>query len=298
MDTKQLITFITFSEEKSYLRASMKLNYAASTLSEHILALENELGVKLVESRGKRTALTKGGEKFLVYARKMMDLYNTACKDMSSMNGIKGNLRVMTVESLGLYSMATVFVKFMTKYPDVTLSINIGNCNSIYDRLRNDEIDVAYLYDMGPVEQDDIETCVLFREPLCFVVSPNHYLARKDTISPKDFQHQVFILAQKDCYYYDRFDKMLADNQVVLRNKLQLDSGNLIKKYVSSGYGISLLPYSVVREDAEAGTLKILNWTGEPWEACAQILTLKKEWIMPSVPALIQVSKDLAATVR
>lgn len=106
MDTKHLITFITFSEEKSYLKASFKLNYAPSTLAEHILSLENELGVKLVESKGKRTVLTKGEEQFLQYARKIMEIYKTACKDMSSLNAIKGTLRVMTVESLGLYSMA------------------------------------------------------------------------------------------------------------------------------------------------------------------------------------------------
>ncbi len=295
MDTKHLITFITFSEEKSYLRASMKLNYAPSTLAEHILSLENELGVKLVESRGKRTVLTKGGERFLPYARKLMETYNTACRDMSSMNAIKGNLRVMTVESLGLYSMAMVFTKFMAGYPDITLSVSIGNCNAIYDRLRADEIDVAFLYDMEPVKEPDLETTVLFREPLCFTVSPKHPLAKKESVSPKDFQRQVFVLAQKDCYYYRQLEEMLEQHHITLQNQIRLDSGSLIKKYVSSGYGISLLPYSVVREDADAGMLKILNWTGQPWEACAQVLNMKKEWIMPSIPALIRTAKEAAA---
>ncbi len=298
MDTKHLITFITFSEEKSYLKASFKLNYAPSTLAEHILSLENELGVKLVESKGKRTVLTKGGEQFLQYARKIMEIYKTACKDMSSLNAIKGTLRVMTVESLGLYSMAPVFTQFMTKYPDVTLSISIGNCNAIYDKLRNDEIDMAYLYEMEPVQRSDIETMVLFKEPLCFAAAPNHPLAKKEKVKPKDFQHQMLVMAQKDCYYSRKIENMLFENQVKIKNKLELDSGSLIKKYVCSGSGITLLPYSIMKEDVEAGRLVVLDWAGEKWEAYAQIVFMKKEWIMPSIPALIQVSKKLSDKIQ
>ena len=298
MDTKHLITFITFSKEKSYLKTSYKLNYAPSTLAEHILSLEQELGVKLVESKGKRTVLTRGGELFLEYAKKIMETYKTAREDLSSLNEVGGTLRVMTVESLGLYSMAVVFAKFMNQYPKVTLSISIGNCDTACARLRNDEIDMAYLYDMEPVARPDIDTAVLFHEPLCFTVSPGHYLARKRSIRPEDFNHQVFILAQKECYYSDRFESMLREHKVVLQKKLELDSGSLIKKYVLSGYGISLLPLSVVKEDLEAGRLVRLELAGEPWEAYAQILTLKKEWVMPSVSALIRATKEMAASIN
>lgn len=71
MDTKQLVTFVTFAKEKSFTKSSMKLNYAVSTLSEHISSLEAELGTQLVERHGKRTALTQNGEIFLEYAHKL-----------------------------------------------------------------------------------------------------------------------------------------------------------------------------------------------------------------------------------
>lgn len=291
MDTKHLITFITFSEEKTYLKTSNKLNYAPSTLAEHILSLENELGVKLVEGRGKRTVLTESGEQFLNYARQIMATYKTACKAMSRLNSIKGTLRIMTVESLGLYSMATVFSKFMTQNPDITLSISIGNCNTIYEKLNNNEIDMAYIYDMNPIVHTDFLTTVLFKEPLCFTVAKTHPLAHKRMVTPEDFNNQTFILAQKDCYYSKAFSNLLHENHIVLKSKLELDSGNLIKKYVHSGYGITLLPYSVIKEELDAGSLSILKWSGEVWEAYAQVLTLKKEWMIPSIPALLHLSE-------
>lgn len=291
MDTKHLITFITFSEEKTYLKTSSKLNYAPSTLAEHILSLENELGVKLVEGKGKRTVLTECGEQFLPYAEQIMASYKTACKAMSRLNSIKGTLRIMTVESLGLYSMATVFSKFMTMNPDITLSISIGNCNTMYEKLNNNEIDMAYIYDMNPIFHNDFLTTVLFKEPLCFTVAKTHPLAHKKTVSPEDFNNQNFILAQKDCYYSQAFSKLLHDNHIILKSKLELDSGNLIKKYICSGYGITLLPYSVIKEDLDKGSLATLNWSGEIWEAYAQVLTLNREWMVPSIPALLHLSE-------
>lgn len=293
MDTKHLITFITFSEEKSYLKASMKLNYASSTLAEHIALLEHELGIKLVESKGKRTVLTRAGTQFLVYARKMMDIYKTAYQDMQSLNAVKGNLRVMTVESLGLYSMTNVFAKFMSQYTEVTLSISIGNSNSVYEKLCHDEIDMAYVYDLKPIQCKDINTTVLFKEPLCYIVSPDHMLASKNKVQPKDFNHEVFIHAQKECYYYKCFTKMLEEHQVHLRKTMEVDSGNLIKKYVQAGYGICLLPYSVVKEEIENGTLVVIDWAGEQWDAYAQVVSLNKDWIMPSITALTHMSKEI-----
>lgn len=292
MDTKHLITFVTFAHEKSYLKASYKLNYAPSTLSEHILSLENELGVKLIESHGKRSVLTRAGNQFLPYAKQMLDFWKAAKNTMSSLNAVKGELHIMTVESLGLYRMSTVFARFMSQYPDVTLSISIGNCDEIYERLKQDQIDMAYLYDMEPIQRPDMNTTVLFKEDLCFVVSPTHPLAKKKGLLPSDFRLQTFILAQKDCYYSSHFTQMLADNDVHIKNKLELDSGNLIKKYVCSGYGITLLPSSVIAEDIQKGALVPLDWAGPRWEAYAQILTLKKDWTLPCVEKLIDTSLE------
>lgn len=290
MDIKHLTTFITFVEEKSYIKAAMKLNYAASTLTEHMSALEQELGVKLVESHGKRTVVTKAGVRFLPYAQEMLALYRKTLKDMAAMNMVKGQLRVMAVESLGLYGMSGVFAKFMSCYPEVTLSISIGNCNDIYNKLRNDEIDAAYVYDMRLIKETDLLACELFREPLCFVVSPQHKLAGRQRVIPGDFDNQIFVLAQKDCYYARDLDRMLRIHNVRLKNTIRLDSGNMIKKYVCEGYGISLLPYSVVQEEIDCGKLAVLNVDGEKMEAVAQAVVIKNEWMLPAVKALLNMS--------
>ncbi|MDD3218266.1 MAG: LysR family transcriptional regulator [Lachnospiraceae bacterium] len=298
MDTKHLTTFLTFSEEKTYLRTSLKLNYAPSTLAEHIGALEQELGVKLVESRGKRTILTKGGEAFLPYARKIMGEYKVTCQAMASYNRIQGDLRVRAVESLALYSLSSVFARFASKYPQVHLSVGIGNCDSMAQLLKSDAADVAFIYDMEPIHSQDMSTVVLFKEDLLFVVSPKHRLAKKAEVVPTDFKHETFILAQKDCYYSSAFNTMLKNSHVDIDQKLEFDSGNLIKEYIKLGKGISLLPVSVVRREIEAGELVSLDWKGPKWEVYAQSVALNLEWPLPSVSKLVELAQEETGSLR
>lgn len=290
MDTKHLITFLTFAKEKSYLKASQKLNYAPSTLTDHIRSLENELNITLIESKGRRSRLTRAGEEFLPYAEQMLDVYRLAVQKISSMNAITGTLRVLTVESLGMYRLSGVFEEFMRQYPGVTLSVSIGNYDEILMRLKNGEADIACLYDMRPVTIPGFHTDILFTEELCFVTSPRHPLASKEAVLPPDFRLQTFILAQKDCYYSKVFTSMLETNRINIRSRSQLDSGNMIKRYVRSGSGIALLPYSVIKDDLEAGTLAKLNWAGEKWTASAQIITPAGNWSMPAAELLVQAS--------
>ncbi len=293
MDTKHLITFITFAEQKTYLKTSMKLNYAPSTLGEHIRALEQELGVKLVESRGKHTILTKAGDLFLPYARQLMQQYKISCQAMASSNLIRGNLRVLAVESLALHSLSKVFTKFSSQYPDVHLSVSIANCDSMPEKIKSDQADVAFFYDMEPICSSNLETTVLFKQELAFVVSPHHKLARKSEIIPADFKYQTFVLAQKESYYSKAFNKMLEENHVTIQKRLEFDSGNLIKKCVKTGTGIAILPRSVIYEELDNKELVCLNWKGPKWEVYAQAISQKIKWPLPAVRKLIDSAQDI-----
>ena len=74
MNTKHLITFVTFAKKQSFLKASIELHYAESTLTAHIASLERELGIKLIETSSRGSRLTEMGEAFLPRAEEMLGL--------------------------------------------------------------------------------------------------------------------------------------------------------------------------------------------------------------------------------
>jgi DNA-binding transcriptional LysR family regulator len=74
MELRQLKTFLTVSQLLSFNRAAGSLNYAQSTVSAQIKALEDELAVPLFDRLGKRVVLTEAGDLLARYARKMLDM--------------------------------------------------------------------------------------------------------------------------------------------------------------------------------------------------------------------------------
>lgn len=271
----------------------MKLNYAVSTLSEHISSLEAELGVQLVERRGKHAVLTKNGEIFLEYANKLLSLWQETQDAMAFQNTVHGPLRILASESLGLYRAAPLLAKFAGAFPNVELSVSISNPNSFFEKLENEEIDVVFCFALSPYSGSAFQAAAIFREDLVFVAYPRHPLTKKEAVLPADFRSEVFLLPHADCFYRQALKDLLAENGVSLKTKMNLDSGGLIKNYVQAGYGISLLPRSVVQNELLSGELVLLNWKGPVLPAFAQIITLKKKWQKPAVKELLQFAKNM-----
>lgn len=296
MDTKQLVTFVTFAKEKSFTKSSMKLNYAVSTLSEHISSLEAELGVRLVERRGKHTVLTKNGEIFLEYANKLLSLWQETQDAMAFQNTVHGPLRVLSSESLGLYRVAPVLAKFAKAFSNVELSVSISNPNSFFEKLENEETDVVFCFALSPYAGNAFQATTIFQEDLVFVAYPKHPLTKKRAVQPADFRSEVFLLPHADCFYRQTLKDLLAESGVLLKTKMNLDSGSLIKNYIQAGYGISLLPHSVVQNELNSGELVLLDWKGPVLTAFAQAITLKKKWQKPAVQELLRFTEKMFQT--
>ena len=292
MDTKNLITFVTFAKEKSYLKTSMQLHYAPSTLIEHIAQLEQELSIKLVETVGRKTVLTKQGKQFLPYASNILESVRIAKDAMDNTQSLKGTITIGIIESMAAYKMSSVFSEFLGYHPNVNLIIKTGNSASLPEQLRNGNFDVVFLYDCLSPIYEGLFQHLLFQERLQFCVSPGHRLAFKDEVLPVDFRHETFLYQHEDCCYYDIFQELIQKENLKIRDRLQIDSGILIKKYVAKGKGISILPKSMTDEDVLDGKLVYLNWVGEEMKINGRMLTSREQWKPAAVQTFIEFAKN------
>ena len=74
MEIRLLKTFLTVAGLLSFNKAAERLNYAQSSISAQIQALETQLGVRLFDRLGRRILLTEAGEQLIPYAEKIIDL--------------------------------------------------------------------------------------------------------------------------------------------------------------------------------------------------------------------------------
>lgn len=292
MDTRNLITFTTFAKEGSYLKTSMKLNYAPSTLTEHIAQLERELGVKLIETVGRKAVLTKEGKTFLPFARNILDSVQIAKDAVDNTQALKGTITIGAVESMAAYRLEPVFTEFLSHNPNVNLVIKSGNSASLPVRLLNNEFDVVFLYDCTTQNYPGLHETLLFQEELRFCVSPRHRLAAKSEVCPTDLKYETFLYQHEDCCYYDAFRELIQKEQMKIHDSLQIESGSLIKKCVMKERGISVLPRSMTEEEVLEEKLVYLNWKGDQMLINGKMLTPKNRWKSAATEAFLKFAHE------
>jgi DNA-binding transcriptional LysR family regulator len=161
LELRQLKYFIAVAEEGEFSAAAM-LPVKPQTLLGQIRKLENELGLRLFHRGRGGSRLTEAGRIFTRYARKVL---STAEKARRAMDDIKdgrvsGEIRIGTVDSVGIYFLPQVLRNMREKYPGVRLTVLYRNSNEILQALLSDRIDVALINNPRPDRHLRLETII------------------------------------------------------------------------------------------------------------------------------------------
>ncbi len=290
MNTKHLKTFVTLAKKKSFLKTSMELHYAESTLSDHINLLERELGVKLIETGTRGCKLTKAGEVFLTKAEEMLGLWADTQQEMLRLSGMKG-IRIVSAESLALNMLPPIYTEFIHKYKNVPLSISNGSPASFAEQLKTHEVDIALGYYWGKLPGNKFESTQICQDRLVFFASPEHRLAGMKKISLAEMANELFVFTRQDSVYYEEASKMFSRAGVDLKTSFFIDSAELIKKYVIDSRHIGFLAESTVKHEVDTGNLILLDVDNPSVMIDIVAVTLMKKRQEPMIQELIHIAK-------
>lgn len=296
MDTKQLTTFVTLAEVNNYIKAADRLNYAPSTLAKHIHSLETELGVKLVEYRESKILLTSDGRRFYGYATKMLDTYWDAAEEFSSLGGLRGVIHIAGGEPIVGFSMARLFLDFSTQYPEVSVNVQTTCCARVPAWIRDSEVDMGYIHEMEPIQNEAYTSVPLFSEPICFLTTPKNPLTKKAGIIYRDLEGQKFAFTYDNCCFTAAFRDRMRKEGVVPSSELFLGSVSAVTRSVLQDDRIALIPYSAVPHLQGTGLL-CLEWKDEPIRPWVQILYDRNRRLNPAEKELIRQAQRFAEEV-
>jgi DNA-binding transcriptional LysR family regulator len=294
MEIRQLNTFVTIIKTMSFTQAAIELNYAQSTITSQIQALEEELGTMLFERLGKQIKLTKDGELLYTYAGKILTLSAEAKAVISSSLSPKGTLTIGTAESLCTHRLPEVLKTFRERYPNIEINFNLDACPDYRTHLKKNTIDIMFFLDV-PLKEPDLITHVLFEEPMIVIAAPNHPLAKQSKVTPYDINNQALILTNLGCSYRRIFESILAQAGAKPSSTLAFSSNEVIKKFVMDGWGIGFLPEITVKSELLSRQLIALPWTGTPFNIKTQIIYHKDKWISPALRAFIDIIMETFA---
>jgi DNA-binding transcriptional LysR family regulator len=296
VELRQLQTFKTLTEELSFTRTAERLNYAQSSVTAQIQALEHELGVQLFERFGKRIRLTEAGVRLLQYADEILRLTGEVYVVVPGNTEPQGTLTIGAVESLCTYRLAPVLMAFRARYPRVDLVFRTGICADLRKEVRHGNLDLAFT--LEETRHDErLAFEVLRRERMLVLASPTHYLTREECVEPSDILHETILVTEPGCSYRTMFEQALSAAGLV-NPKIEFASVEAIKQCTIAGLGVTLLPEMAVKTELGAGLLVPLHWKGPEFPVVTQMCWHRNKWITPAQRAFMELTRDMLRETR
>lgn len=148
-DLNTLRTFALVADDLNFTSVAERRNTVQSAISNQIKKLEDSLGQTLISrGRGQTMRLTREGEVFLVYARRILALSEEATETVRTANA-RHVLRLGTTVTLALSLVVDVLRAFCATRPDVQIQVQCDRSDQLLRRLEDGEIDVAFMMDQG-----------------------------------------------------------------------------------------------------------------------------------------------------
>jgi DNA-binding transcriptional LysR family regulator len=173
MELRHLRYFIAVAEELNFTRAAEKLHIAQPPLSQQIQHLEAELGFQLFRRTKRTVHLTAAGQVFFEEAGKILQQVDRAIQlGRQTSRGELGQLTIGFVSSSAHNVVPAILQAFRTRCPAVKLELHELTTNEQLQRLRFGQIDIGFV--RPPVEEDGINSEIVFREPLIVALPETH----------------------------------------------------------------------------------------------------------------------------
>jgi DNA-binding transcriptional LysR family regulator len=260
MDFDNLRTFLEVARLKSFSRAAQKLLCTQPAISAQIRSLENEVGARLFDRDGGKVTFTAAGRLFEPFAefcveRQKHILLAIAEQERSP----RGELAISANEATHLYILPRVFAQFRRQYPRVMLSVVRAERLRTLEAVANREVDFGVV--SMPVRDSRLIVEPIHRDELVLVAPQDHPLADRGRVRLKDAAKYPVLLPTHG-RRREQLDELFRVNEVSPRVAMEVESSEMLKRYVGAGLGLGFLPRTNVAEEEKAGTLHILTLEG------------------------------------
>ena len=253
MNLDQIRNFHAVAVYKSFTIAAEKLFRTQPAISTQVKMLEEELAAKLFDRIGKKVFLTRAGEVLFTYAERLLSLHDEAKLAVTDINTTpKGKIVIGANEATFLYVLPEIFSIFKDKYPNVQISIYRNFTKKVLEKVKTNQLDFGIV--TLPVSGDELNVLPISREEMWLITEPNHPLNKKLSCGIKDLIPYPFIFHSAGTTR-ERLMKRFGDLWDKLNISMELASIETIKKFVSIGMGISIVPKSYAEKEQEEGVL-------------------------------------------
>ena len=290
MDFDQLHTFLEIVRLKSFSKAAQTCYRTQPAISAQVRQLEQELNTALFERFGSRISLTTAGKIFADYTAQMLDQRRQAQDAINELErNPRGELVIAANEATCIYVLPQVFSEFQNLFPAVQLQVDRSYGARVVDAVMENIADFGLT--QLPVEERRLQVADIYKDEIRLIVPARHPLADRKTVQASDLP-QFQLLLPKSGTTRARLNAWFELVEDDLHVSMELDSTEMMKRFVMAGLGASFLAVSNCREEVAAGKLRAISLAPEPMIRRLGLIYRKDKALSKAALGFIQVVLD------
>lgn len=249
---RQLEVFLAAAQTQNITKAATSLAMSQSAASSALKELESQFNIQLFDRVGKRLQLNELGRLF----RPQVEALLAQARELEqglSRHTEAGALKVGATLTIGNYLAVGVMAKYMKSQPHARVSLEVANTRTIAKRVNDFELDIGLIE--GELQSPDLEVIPWCPDELVVFCSPEHPLARQESLNDKDLLNATWIMREPGSGTRQTFERgmhgLLPDIEILL----ELEHTEAIKRAVETNLGIGCLSQVCLADAFRRGSL-------------------------------------------
>src|SRR5919201_1253012 len=257
MDFDQLETFLEVARLSSFSRAAERRFRTQPAISAQIRALEEEVGARLLDRSGGKVSITQSGKLFQKYAEETLEARKAVLTAIAETERVpRGEIIVGANEGTCLHILPEVFAEFKRQYPDVAVNIKRADYSKILESVIDNSVDFGVV--SLPVTDNRLKVVLIHRDELVIIVPPDHPLAGMKSAKIADVSSFPLVMPKLG-HTRDALEELFNERRVKPRYAMELDSSELLKRFVAAKVGVGFIARSHAQEDVQAKLLTAIE---------------------------------------
>jgi DNA-binding transcriptional LysR family regulator len=247
MDVRRLLVFREVARAGSISAAARVIGWTQPAVSQHLRALEREVGSRLLLRGAGGVELTEPGRVLLARADAVAGQLHMAGEELAAMTELRhGTVRLAAYPSAAATLVPRVVAEMLSRHPDIDVTLTEAEPPEAVGLVQAADVDVAVVfgYDGPPVAGAGLHWRRLADEPVHLVLPPRHRLAERSQIAAGDLAGEGWLMGCVRCREHAVAVCTAAGFQPRVRHSS--DDTVVVQNLVAVGLGVALLPHSAL----------------------------------------------------
>lgn len=274
LDLYKLHIFSVVAQEGSFSAAAERLYMTQSGVSQHIKDLETSLGRQLFQRGWRGVKLTAHGEILNRFTGDIFDLVGQAERALTDVeNLMSGRISIGTTPGISVYLVPDWLQHFRSRYPHLTVALQTGVTGQIVSDVLGQRLDIGFVEgELDQYLQPRLASLILEEIDQQIVVGFKHPFWTLDMLEMEDLREQPFIMRQANSQSRIWLEWVLRQHGIEPVISAEFDNLESIKRAVSVGKCLAILPPYVIQSEVEQGTLRVITLKDNPFTRSLKLI--------------------------